>query len=117
MNNTTDIAAIEQPAPTQGQVKPLDFEKVDALRKHMLLTVDSMCDILGTSRVSYYNWLKGSKVRKTKADKLRKIIRSMVTCVSRNLWPNPAVFVANQETRLVMLKELLEKLDETPHKQ
>lgn len=100
----------EVSAPTQGQAKPLDFAKVDALRKHMLLTVESMCALLKVSRVSYYNWLKGAKVRKTKADHIRRVIKDMVFLISNNQWPNSAVFVADQATRLVMLEEVLKDL-------
>lgn len=94
--------------------KHLDFAKLDALRRHMLLTVGSMVAILGTSRVSYYNWLKHGIKRKKTAEKIRKIVRSLVVCVSQHNWPDEAVFVANQAQRLKMLQELLEKLDNTP---
>lgn len=102
-------------APTQGQPsKDLDFAKVDALRAHMLLTVDSMVQILGVSRVSYYNWLKGGKMRKPMREHIRKVTRSLVSCVSNHNWPYDAVFVAKQPERLKMLQELLETLDKEP---
>jgi len=94
--------------------KDLDFAKVDALRAHMLLTVDSMVQILGVSRVSYYNWLKGGKMRKPMREHIRKVTRSLVSCVSNHNWPYDAVFVAKQPERLKMLQELLETLDKEP---
>lgn len=102
-------------APTQEQSsKQFDFAKVDALRKHMLLTVESMVTLLGTSRVSYYNWLKRGIKRKKSVEHTRKVVRSLLTVVSQHNWPNDAVFVANQEQRLKMLQDLLENLDKEP---
>ena len=43
---------------------PLDFKKVEALRKHMLLTTGNMAELLGVSRMTYYGWVKGNKIRK-----------------------------------------------------
>lgn len=92
----------------------LDFAKVDALRAHMLLTVDSMTTLLGVSRVSYYNWLKGAKMRDTTQAKIRKVTRSLVALVSNQTWPNDAVFVAKQPERLKMLQDILKELDNQP---
>lgn len=97
--------------------KALDFDKIDALRKHMLLTVESMSEVLGTTRVNYYNWRRGAKPSKKRGDKVRNIVRSLVYMVAQNQWPNPAVFVAKQSERLVMLKEALENLDKEPDQQ
>ena len=94
--------------------KAFDFAKVDALRKHMLLTVESMVILLGTTRVSYYNWLKAGIKRKKTLEHVRKMVRSMVTLVSNDQWPNPAVYVANQPERLKMLQDLLIELDKEP---
>lgn len=110
MNNTT----IEEGTTVTVVPKTLDFAKVDALRAHMLLTVDSMVQILGVSRVSYYNWLKGGKMRKPMQDKIRRATRALLTVVSNHNWPNEVTFVAKQPQRLQMLKELLETLDKEP---
>jgi len=45
--------------------KPLDFTKVEALRKHMLLTTRDMAELLGVSRMTYYGWVSGKPMRKT----------------------------------------------------
>ena len=42
---------------------PLNFKKVEALRKHMLLTTSNMAELLGISRMTYYGWVKGKPVR------------------------------------------------------
>jgi DNA-binding XRE family transcriptional regulator len=43
--------------------KPLDFRKVEALRKHMLLTTSDMSELLKVSRMTYYGWVKGKPLR------------------------------------------------------
>lgn len=104
---------VEAVAPTQEQPdnKLLDFAKVDALRKHMLLTVGSMVVLLGTSRVSYYNWLKTGIKRKKTSDQIRKAVRKLVAVMTESGWPNEAAYVANQSERLTMLQEMIKELD------
>ena len=46
---------------------PLDFKKVEALRKHMLLTTSNMAELFTISRMTYYGWVKGKPVRKKKS--------------------------------------------------
>jgi len=100
------------PAPTtEPDNRLLDFAKVDALRKHMLLTVGSMVVLLGTSRVSYYNWLKTGIKRKKTSDQIRKAVRKLVAVMTENGWPNEAAYVANQSERLTMLQEMIKELD------
>lgn len=107
---------VETVAPTQEQPdnKLLDFAKVDALRKHMLLTVESMVVLLGTSRVSYYNWLKHGIKRKKTSEQIRKAVRTLVAVVAKSNWPNEAAYVANQKQRLEMLQEMIKELDKEP---
>lgn len=104
--------SIEATAPEKEQSdKLLDFAKVDALRKHMLLTVGSMVVLLGTSRVSYYNWLKHGIKRKKTSEQIRKAVRTIVAAVAQSNWPNEATYVANQSQRLEMLQEMIKELD------
>lgn len=106
----------ETVAPTQEQPdnKLIDFAKVDALRKHMLLTVESMTVLIGTSRVSYYNWLKHGIKRKKTSEQVRKAVRTLLAVVAKNNWPNEATYVANQKERLEMLQEMIKELDKEP---
>jgi DNA-binding transcriptional regulator YiaG len=103
----TEAAAPEKEQPA----KLLDFAKVDALRKHMLLTVESMAVLLSTSRVSYYNWLKHGIKRKKTSDKVHKSVRKLVAVMAKNNWPNELVYVASQAERLAMLQDMLKELD------
>lgn len=106
--------AVEAEATPAAKPRAIDFEQIDALRKHMLLTVSSMADLLGASRVSYYNWLKGGGVRDSKVKSIRKTVRLLVTAVTQHDWPNGTVFVADQQSRLQMIKELIKNIDDAP---
>lgn len=119
MINEVGVAATEQAAPEREQPtsKPLDFAKIDALRKYMLLTVENMCVLFGCSRVAYYNWLKGAKVRKAKNEQVRVVVRKLMTLVANKDWPNGDVFVATQANRLKLLQAVLENLDKEPEQQ
>jgi len=103
----------EQAAPTQVQPQSsaIDFDRVEYLRKHMLLTVTSMAILLDVSRPSYYVWLKGGRVSRKNAAAIRKTMRSLATLVTANLWPDETALVSNQAGRLASIKSLLEKLD------
>lgn len=107
---------VETAAPTQEQPdnKLLDFAKVDALRKHMLLTIESMVVLIGTSRVSYYNWLKHGIKRKKTSEQIRKSVRTLLTVIDKNNWPNEMAYVANQKQRLEMLQDMIKELDKEP---
>ena len=48
--------------------KPLDFSKVEVLRRHMLATTADMANMLGVSRVTYHAWTHGKPVRKKNED-------------------------------------------------
>lgn len=118
MNNETVTEVAEAPAPTTGQAKALDFNKIDALKKHMLLTTDALCVLLGCSRVSYYGWLlHGVKPRPKMAERIRKVVRELVTAVSQHNWPSPKVFVASPAERLILLQELLKEIDKSTEQQ
>jgi DNA-binding transcriptional regulator YiaG len=108
MSNEEAVAAV----PTQGQsaTKPVDFEKVDLLRQSMLLTSKSMADLLGMSRITYYNWVKGRN-KPRNVPRVRKVIKAMLQVVVDKNWPTPEVVIADQKTRLEMLKEALVDLD------
>lgn len=116
MNNEVVGVASDTVSEATPAAKPkaIDFDQIDALRKHMLLTVGSMAELLGASRVSYYNWLKGGGVRGPRAKSIRKTVRLLVAAVTQHDWPNATVFVADQQSRLQMIKELIATIDNEP---
>lgn len=88
---------------------PLDFTKVEALRKHMLLTTQNMAELLGVSRMTYYGWVKGKPIRQSNDDKVREVLKNLLTVMSEHQWPTPEVIALDQKQRLERLLEILNK--------
>ena len=88
---------------------PLDFTKVEALRKHMLLTTQNMAELLGVSRMTYYGWVKGKPIRQSNDDKVREVLKGLLTVMSEHQWPTPEVIALDQKQRLERLLEILNK--------
>lgn len=91
-------------------VPPLDFTKVEALRKHMLLTTGNMAELMGVSRMTYYGWVKGKPIRKKNDEKVREVLRQMLTMLSDG-WPQPEIIALDQKQRFQRLLEILDKHD------
>jgi DNA-binding XRE family transcriptional regulator len=91
-------------------VPPLDFAKVEALRKHMLLTTGNMAELLDVSRMTYYGWVKGKAIRKKNDEKVREVLRQMLAMLSEG-WPQPEVIALDQKDRFQRLLEILDKQD------
>ena len=87
---------------------PLDFKKVEALRKHMLLTTSNMAELMGVSRMTYYGWVKGKPIRQKNDDKVREILRKLLSLMSEG-WPQPEVIALEQKYRFQRLLEILGK--------
>jgi DNA-binding XRE family transcriptional regulator len=85
---------------------PLAFKKVEALRKHMLLTTSNMAELLKVSRMTYYGWVKGKPVRKKNDDRVRDILRTLLKAMSDG-WPQPKVIALEQKDRFKRLLEVL----------
>ena len=90
---------------------PLDFNKVEALRKHMLLTTASMAELLGVSRMSYYSWLKGAKPRKANEYLIRAKLKKLLYVLTEHNWPTPEAIAMTQKERKQALADLVESLD------
>lgn len=87
--------------------KPLDFAKVEALRKHMLLTTSDMSELLGVSRMTYYGWVRGKPLRKSNDEAVRVMLKRLLAVVTDYGWPMPEVIAADQKQRKERLLELL----------
>jgi len=86
---------------------PLDFTKVEALRKHMLLTAVHMSKVLGVSRVTYGGWVKGKAIRKANEEKVKIMLRKMLKVVTEKDWPTPEIIALNPKQRMDTLLEIL----------
>jgi DNA-binding XRE family transcriptional regulator len=89
---------------------PLDFAKVEALRKHMLLTTTDMSQLLGVSRMTYYGWTRGKSMRKASDEKVRVALKKLLTVMTDHGWPTPDVIAANQTQRRAQLNKLLNQM-------
>lgn len=82
---------------------PLDFAKVEALRRHMLLTSGAMASTLGVSRITYSGWVHGKPIRATNDARVRTTVRAMLRLVTEKEWPTPAVIAMSSPQRLKRL--------------
>jgi DNA-binding transcriptional regulator YiaG len=89
--------------------KPLDFTKVEALRKHMLLTTLDMSELLGVSRMTYYGWVKGKALRKSNDEAVRAMLKRLLAVMTEHGWPMPEVIAADQKQRKERLLEILNR--------
>lgn len=89
---------------------PLDFTKVEALRKHMLLTTTDMAKLLGVSRMTYYGWTRGKPMRQASDEKVRAMLKRLLAVMTEHGWPTPEVIAANQTQRKKHLDRLLNQL-------
>ena len=86
---------------------PLNFDNIEALRKHMLLTATQMAKILAISRVTYGGWVKGKPIRKGNDSKVRAILRKMMGVMTEQEWPSPDVIAMPSAQRFDTLVELM----------
>jgi DNA-binding XRE family transcriptional regulator len=87
--------------------KPIDFGKVETLRQHMLMTSGQMAQVLGVSRMTYYNWLRGKPVSKPNGDVARQAIRNLIFLMSAHQWPSDEVAKMSSAQRHERLLALL----------
>jgi DNA-binding XRE family transcriptional regulator len=86
---------------------PLDFSKVEALRKHMLLTTSDMSELLGVSRMTYYGWVRGKLLRKSNDESVRTMLRKLLDVMTQHNWPTPEVIASDQKQRKERLMVVL----------
>ncbi len=87
--------------------KPFDFSRVEALRKHMLLTTRDMSELLGVSRMTYYGWVNGKSIRKSNEESVKTMLRKLLAIMTEHGWPMPEIIAAEQKQRRQRLEELL----------
>lgn len=87
---------------------PLDFTKVEALRKHMILTTANMAELFNVSRMTYYGWVKGKPIRQKNDEHVRSVLKKLLQLISDG-WPQPDVIALEQKGRFQRLLEILEE--------
>ncbi len=96
---------------TKKDPTPIDFTKVDALRKHMLLTTSNMAKLLGVSRMTYYAYLRGQSPQRAKAEKIRAALKKLLHIMAEHNWPTPEAIEMEQKDRFKRLSELVDSLE------
>ena len=78
---------------------PIDFTKVEALRKHMMLTTNDMASLFGVSRMTYYGWVRGKVLRKANDETVRTVLKQLLSIMVDDKWPTPDVIAMEQKQR------------------
>lgn len=89
--------------------KPIDFEKVELLRKSMLLTMADTAVVLGVSRLTYHKWVRGGEIRKGNLVNAKAGVRKLLALVSEKGWPTPDILAATGKQRTTKLLALLDQ--------
>ena len=92
----------------QTTPKPLDFAKIEVLRRHMLLNASDLAYILGVSRMTYYGWVRGKPIRAKNEAQVKASIRKLLAVMAEHNWPTPEIAGLTQKMRLQRLLALLE---------
>ena len=92
----------------------LKFHQVEALRKHMLLSMGEIAQIFGVSRVTYSGWAKGKPIRKGNDSNVRAKLVELFTIIETHEWPAPTVLAMRPAQRFTLLTELLLELQQKP---
>ena len=87
---------------------PIDFAKVESLRRHMLLNTAQMAQLLNVSRVTYYNWVKGKPIRRDNLVSVKDTLRKLLNIMTTHGWPQPYVIAMMPGQRFEKLLELLQ---------
>lgn len=89
------------------EAPPVDFAKIDMLRKHMLLSVSDMAKVFGVSRMTYYTWLRGGGMRATTAPRIKRKLKGLLAVMKDHQWPDKDVREMPPPKRVEHLLELL----------
>jgi DNA-binding transcriptional regulator YiaG len=87
--------------------KGVTFDKIDALRRHMLLTHSQMARLLGVSRVTYYSWRKVGHPAGRSTPRVRAILKDLLRVMTEHEWPSPAIVAMDPDDRLLELQKLV----------
>lgn len=89
--------------------KPIDFAKVEELRKHMLVHTGDWAKLMGVSRMTYYKWVSGkAQMRPSKDTSIRVQIRCLLAVLT-NGWPTPEDKGLDYDKRVAKLLALLDQ--------
>jgi len=87
--------------------RSIPFDRIDSLRRHMMLTRGQMARLLGVSRVTYYNWRAAGQVAPRNMVYTRKVLKELLRIMVDHEWPSPHVVAMESDERLVELQKLV----------
>jgi DNA-binding transcriptional regulator YiaG len=88
--------------------KPLDFAKVEDLRRHMLMTTIDMARALHTSRMTYYKWVQGKAVPRSASEAVvRRQLKKLLDIMAIHKWPSSEIIGMAPKDRTTRLLALL----------
>lgn len=85
----------------------IEFTKIEALRKHLLVSKVSMAKLYGVTRMTYYNWCNGKRMNKTNRQRIVDTTKKLLYVMSAHEWPNSTVYEMSDTERCERLEELL----------
>lgn len=84
--------------------KQASYLVLEQLRKRLLLTQGGMAALLGVTRQTYNNWIRGrNRPRGPQRDKLKDTLEDVVRLLRSGQWPAPGVRAKDPKTRLALL--------------
>lgn len=86
------------------------MSKLELVRKHLLLSPADMAVIIGVSRVTYYNWVKGKPLRGKNKDKVQAALRKLLVLVTQKKWPTPETRALEPAMRQAQIVALMTEL-------
>lgn len=79
----------------------MDLSKLEGIRKRALLTQEELSFLLGITRQTYNNWIRGrSQPRRGQRDRLRWVLMRISTLVRSGRWPPAGVRALDPQKRL-----------------
>ena len=87
------------------------FDKVEALRKHMFLTTSEMAELIGVSRMAYYNWTRGkTSPSPTNREIVRVVVKKLLRVMQEFDWPTGEIVAMSPLERKLRLQRLLDNV-------
>lgn len=71
--------------------KPIDFSKVEVLRKRLGLSTMDMAAAMSVSRMTYYLWVRGRNMHPNQARRVHKVIRVLLDLLKSKQWYDEVV--------------------------
>lgn len=94
----------------QLMTSKLDFKRIEALRKHLLISKTSMAKLYKVSRMTYHSWCKGRNITPNNTIKVSEITKALLFIMAEEGWPNSKVYEMDDAQRYERLAELLEAM-------